>query len=105
MSIRIQIRRDTSANWASVDPILAAGEWGLDLTQKKVKLGDGSTPWSSLPWATDPAPEDVQEAVASYLAGNPPDDSALNAHIAATRPHPNAESGKGFAAWFTAQTV
>jgi hypothetical protein len=49
---QIQIRRGTSAEWASgVDP-LSQGEFGYDLTLKKIKIGDGSTAWNSLPWAT-----------------------------------------------------
>jgi hypothetical protein len=49
---QIQIRRGTSAEWSSgVDP-LSQGEFGYDLTLKKIKIGDGSTSWSGLPWAT-----------------------------------------------------
>lgn len=47
----IQHRRDTSANWSSVNPILADGEFGVitDATPRQIKLGDGVTPWNSLP--------------------------------------------------------
>lgn len=48
MSDIIQIRRDTTANWASADPTLAQGEIGYDLTLNKWKVGDASTPWSGL---------------------------------------------------------
>lgn len=49
---RIQIRRGTTSEWIeSLDP-LAQGELGYDLNLKKFKVGDGSTLWSSLPWAT-----------------------------------------------------
>jgi len=48
MSAKIQIRRDTSANWSGVT--LANGEIGLDTTLKQIKIGDGSTAWGSLPW-------------------------------------------------------
>jgi len=46
--IRIQMRRGTAAQWASVNPVLAAGEWGLDTTNKLVKIGDGTSTWSQL---------------------------------------------------------
>ena len=46
--IRIQMRRGTAAQWASVNPVLAAGEWGLDTTNKLVKIGDGASTWSQL---------------------------------------------------------
>jgi len=43
-----QLRRDTTANWAALNPILALGELAEDVTLKIVKLGDGTTPWNSL---------------------------------------------------------
>jgi len=52
--IRIQMRRGTAAQWASVNPVLAAGEWGLDTTNRIVKIGDGVTAWASLA-VTSPA--------------------------------------------------
>lgn len=45
----IQLRRDTAADWAAVDPVLAYGEPGWDITNNLLKLGDGATVWSSLP--------------------------------------------------------
>ena len=45
---QIQMRRDTAANWTSEDPTLASGEWGLETDTDKMKIGDGSTSWSSL---------------------------------------------------------
>lgn len=44
----IQIRRDTAANWTSANPTLAAGEWGYETDTDKLKIGDGSTAWTSL---------------------------------------------------------
>jgi hypothetical protein len=48
----IKPRRDTAANWASVNPTLASGEIGLDTTTKQFKVGDGTTAWTSLPYVT-----------------------------------------------------
>jgi hypothetical protein len=45
---QIQVRRDTAANWTSVNPILAAGEFGLETDTGFTKLGDGSSSWTSL---------------------------------------------------------
>lgn len=45
---RFQFRRDTSSNWSSANPVLASGEVGYDLTTKGIKIGDGTTAWSSL---------------------------------------------------------
>ena len=45
---RIQLRRGESSLWESTNPVLLAGEFGIDLTNKRVKLGDGVTTWNSL---------------------------------------------------------
>jgi hypothetical protein len=50
MSSRIQIRRDTAANWTSANPILAQGEMGFETNTLKFKIGDGSTDWLTLPY-------------------------------------------------------
>jgi hypothetical protein len=44
----IQLRRDTSTNWITANPVLAQGELGLETNTRKIKVGDGSTPWNSL---------------------------------------------------------
>ena len=51
----IQLRRDTSTNWDSVNPILAAGEAGFETDTNKFKIGDGTSNWSSLPYFVDEA--------------------------------------------------
>lgn len=48
MANKIQLRRDTAANWTRNNPILADGELGLDITNNKVKAGDGTTAWAGL---------------------------------------------------------
>lgn len=48
MATQIKIRRDTAANWTAANPTLAQGEWALETDTKKVKIGDGSTAWTSL---------------------------------------------------------
>lgn len=46
--IRMIQRRDSAANWSSANPVLEAGEFGYDTTNKVVKIGDGSTRWNAL---------------------------------------------------------
>ena len=46
----IQLRRDTATNWASNNPILAEGEAGFETDTYRIKIGDGSTAWVSLPY-------------------------------------------------------
>ena len=45
---KIQIRRDTAANWTSTNPTLAAGELGFETDTSKFKIGTGSGSWTSL---------------------------------------------------------
>lgn len=45
---RIQLRRDTTLRWYSVNPILADGEIGIDTDTRQFKIGDGVTQWNSL---------------------------------------------------------
>ncbi len=51
MAIQIQVRRDTSANWTSTNPILASGEIGYETNTNKFKFGDGSSTWTNLDYA------------------------------------------------------
>lgn len=48
LAAKIQMRRDTEANWESINPILAAGEIGYDTTNRRTKIGDGVTVWKEL---------------------------------------------------------
>lgn len=45
---RIQIRRDTSNNWATYNPILADGEFALETDTRKIKIGNGEQPYNDL---------------------------------------------------------
>ena len=48
----IKIRRDTAANWTTNSSVvLALGEPGLETDTRKIKYGDGTTTWASLPYA------------------------------------------------------
>lgn len=51
MTTRIKLRRDTATNWTTTNPILAAGEPGLETDTGKTKYGDGSTRWTALEYA------------------------------------------------------
>jgi hypothetical protein len=51
MTARMQQRRDTAANWTSSNPTLAAGEIGIETDTQKMKVGTGSTAWTSLAYA------------------------------------------------------
>jgi hypothetical protein len=51
MSTQIQIRRDTTANWEGVNPVLADGEIGFDTTANKFKVGNGSDEWQEIEYS------------------------------------------------------
>lgn len=74
----VQLRRDTAANWAAVNPVLKAGEIGLIVPSPvtaswSFKIGDGVSSWSGLSSfnSSGPAPEDLAAAIADYLTDNP----------------------------------
>lgn len=48
MANRVLQRRDTAANWAAANPILAEGELGIVTDTKGYKIGDGETHWNDL---------------------------------------------------------
>lgn len=52
MATRIQHRRDVAADWTAANPILAAGETGVETDTGKFKIGDGTTPWTGLAYFT-----------------------------------------------------
>jgi len=68
---RVQLRRDTAANWTANDPTLAAAEFGYETDTGKFKLGDGSTAWTSLAYLPNPtitaAVSDELDAVSDQL--------------------------------------
>ena len=52
MTVRFQLRRDTSSNWSSINPTLALGEPGVETDTLKLKIGTGATNWNSLAYST-----------------------------------------------------
>lgn len=45
---QIEIRRDTAANWATANPVLLNGEFGLETDTGNLRIGDGSSNWAAL---------------------------------------------------------
>ena len=48
MSIRMQQKRDTALNWQTNNPVLLAGELGIETDTGKLKIGDGVSHWNDL---------------------------------------------------------
>jgi len=59
----IQVRRGTAASWVSANPTLSAGEIGYETDTKRMKVGDGTTAWTTLKYATiTPSGSDIAGA-------------------------------------------
>ncbi len=79
----IKFRRDSAANWTLRNPVLASGEPGYELDTNSIKIGDGFTKWTGLP----------------YFAGDfefPPD-GQVGIHISDETPHPVYDDGPSLA--------
>jgi hypothetical protein len=50
---RFKQRSDTAANWTSANPVLLAGEMGVETDTRRYKIGDGTTAWSGLSYYID----------------------------------------------------
>lgn len=79
IATRFRIRRDTAANWSSVNPVLLEAEPALETDTLFVKYGDGVTAWNSLAYAgegpaTAPIEADVPSTSAVSLTSGAADD-------------------------------
>lgn len=54
MAIQIQLRRGTSTQWTTTNPILAEGELAVELDTNFFKIGDGIHHWVDLPYVSLP---------------------------------------------------
>ena len=83
MAQLLQLRRDTATAWASVNPILANGEIGLELVTKLFKIGDGINHWNSLSYSII----DISTAVIAAEAKITPNDTDLLGIIDSAEPN------------------
>jgi len=96
----IQLRRASAEFWTAQNPVLRKGEMGYDLTNKQVKIGDGTTAWNSLYYSTVPDvniddPQDDQALV--YDTGQWTNKTPIAAaSVAKTKPSPATDG----ALWF-----
>ena len=65
-TVRLQVRRGTASQWTSINPILAAGEMGLESDTNFIKFGDGTHLWSELGYANEPLSA-LQNTLADYV--------------------------------------
>lgn len=50
VKVTLQIRHDTANDWEIRNPILAQGEYGLEIDTYLIKVGDGVLDWEHLPY-------------------------------------------------------
>ena len=52
-TVRIQVRRGLASEWTTANPILAAGEMGVETNTNLFKFGNGTATWTALPYANN----------------------------------------------------
>lgn len=68
----VQFRRGNASDWATQNPTLAQAELGVELDTGKFKIGNGNTPWNTLPYGfTPPSPFSVYPTFAAATAQPP----------------------------------
>jgi len=65
MATRIQVRRGTTSEWNSANPILEEGEIGYNSTLGQIKVGDGDSTWSQLYYLENS--ESLDTSLGSYI--------------------------------------
>ena len=73
MAVRIQIRRDSSSNWTTNNPLLYPGEIGVETDTLKMKIGPAvnspavGTAWNSITSYVNTVPSDLNTTLNGYL--------------------------------------
>lgn len=78
LTTRFLLRNDTAENWVSVNPVLLAGEVGIEIDTKRFKIGDGVNAWDMLGYA-NVLPTDIENTVVKEFTNEDPaiEDSTL----------------------------
>lgn len=64
----IQHKRGTAAALAATNPVLAAGEVGIETDTLKEKIGDGTTAWNALGYAPSVTVSQISDLAAGANA-------------------------------------
>ena len=68
MADRIQLRRDTAANWTAYNPILLEGEPGIEIDTDQWKLGDGIHNWNDLGYRGMPCVQQMGQSTTTPMS-------------------------------------
>ena len=77
----VQVRRDTKANWETINPILLEGEAAYELDTDMFKIGDGIKHYSDLPYHNKVGPKGDTGNSGVYIGTSQPTDSNINVWI------------------------
>jgi hypothetical protein len=92
MATKIQLRRGTASQWTSANPTLSSGEAGFETDTGKLKIGNGSTAWNSLSYASVTSSDittEVNSAISNLVDSAPSGLNTLNELAAAINDDPN----------------
>lgn len=78
LSTKIILRNDTAANWLKYNPVLLAGEFGVENDTGLFKIGNGTTPYADLPHANSNKQGDALIPDGKTIALNPEGKLGLN---------------------------
>lgn len=63
---RIQLRKGTSQEWETENPVLLIGEVGIDTSLYRAKTGDGFSTWNELPYIDDAGLQLLRDEYGDY---------------------------------------
>ena len=98
---KIQLRRDTAANWSTNNPTLSAGEPCFETDTGRLKIGDGITAYNSLPYQGGTSDTAVTTDTAQTISGKKTFDNDIvinqwNSNISPVREaHIDLSNGNG----------
>lgn len=68
VGVTFELRRDTAARWAAQNPVLNPAEPGFEMDTGLLKVGDGATPWLTLPYLIPSSQRGTANGVATLDA-------------------------------------
>jgi hypothetical protein len=105
---RLLIRRGTSTQWTTNNPILAAGEPGLDTTTGFLKVGDGITNWNALvaQWAPAALLNSAPRGVTAAAIGSAGDGVTIAANVVLAGPlNFTFDATRRYRLWYTIRAL
>lgn len=93
MVTKLKIRRDNSAIWIKINPVLEQGEPAVELDTGKMKIGDGERPYVELPYTSSTSTGGTTTVAWGDITGT----IASNEALATALSNKEAKANKGLA--------